>query len=86
MVFAQILGGQANTLNKPTGKNSVARVINSNLDIKAAIAASMKKAKAKTAKKRDLARQKAILKAMARNLAFRQEVRTALIAAVSRRG
>jgi hypothetical protein len=83
MVFAQILGGQANTLNKPTGKKAVAKVIKGNLDIKAAIAASMKKVKT-SGKTRDRARQKAIVKAMDRNTAFRQEVRTALTTALSR--
>ena len=57
MVFTQALGAtSAKKLNKPNGKKAVRGEIKANIDIKKAIDATLR------GDKRDLARQKAIVK------------------------
>ena len=85
MVFTQTVGEEdAKKLKKPNGKTAVRKVMGLNTDIKKAIEASVRAQKPKTGKQRDLARQKAIVKAMSRNRAFRESVRTELTLLVSR--
>jgi hypothetical protein len=84
MVFTQVFGKENIAgLKKPKGKKAVRNQISLNLDIKKAIHASVRARKPKTNKQRDLARQRAIVKAMVRNRAFRESVRNALTSLVS---
>ena len=86
MVFTQTIGKtNALTLRKPNGKNAVKAVMLRNSDVKKYIDDSVRRSKAKTKEKRDLARQKAILEAMKRNREFHAAVRTALLLAIRRR-
>lgn len=83
MILSQTLGTiLAKRLKKPKGKNAVRAELQRNLDIKRAVDSSTRAYKAKTNKQRDLARQKAILKAMKRNAAFQSAVKTALTVAI----
>jgi hypothetical protein len=87
MVFTQTLGvTDAKKLKKPHGKNVVRKQMKLNRDIKNAIDASVRAAKPKTNKLRDLARQRAITKAMSRNRAFRDVLRTELATLATRLG
>jgi len=87
MVFSQTLGQiNANKLKKPKGKKAVRGLMKLNLDINNAILASVRAAKPKTNKQRDLARQRAIVKAINRNRAFREAVTDALTRLVTQSG
>jgi hypothetical protein len=84
MIFSQTLGKvRAKKLKKPKGKNAVSSELRRNLDIKKAVDSFMRAYKPKTNKQRDVARQRAILKAMKRNKAFQSAVKTALTVAIS---
>lgn len=78
MVITQSLGRNAGQIVKPHGKAAIQKVIKDNQDIKKAIDASMTAQKSKPKKQRDLARQKAIVKAMKRNPAFEIAIQAAL--------
>ena len=87
MVFTQTLGKiAASKLKKPKGKNKVHEILKRNRDIKNEIDASVRAAMPKNNKQRDLARQRAIIKAMDRNRTLRAVVRTELTKLVRRSG
>jgi hypothetical protein len=87
MVFTQTLGKiAASKLKKPKGKNKVHEIMKRNRDIKNEIDASVRAAMPKNNKQRDLARQRAIIKAINRNRTFREVVTVALTRLVTHSG